>query len=304
MDVDALRYFLAVVEARSMRGASEDLHIAQSALSRQITGLEKELGVSLLMRLPRGVKPTEAGVILARRARSILDQFASARDELGALRGLDVGKVTISAIEPVADGLLMACIRRMQKDHPGIAFDIRVGNSSKVIGLLREGIVELAIAYNAPHDRDLVIRTESPVPLVALVSDGHELAGKETCKLAEILDRPLVLPPAGSPSRFLIDEAIRRSGAPAPRVALESDSVPVRLAFLKGSKSVAIMANISGRMAQSGNRICAVKIADPLLTTGALQLLGQRDHQLSQAAAAFERLLRTHMRQLASKPTP
>ncbi len=296
MDIDSLRYFLAVVDARSMRGAAENLHIAQSALSRQIAGLERKLGLSLLMRLPRGVKPTEAGLILARRARGILDQIASAQDELGDLRGLKTGRVAISAIEPVVDGFLMACVRRMQNDHPGITFDIRVGSSTKVMSLLREGIVELAIAYNAQHDRDLVIRSQADVPLTAITRETHPLAGSKSLSLHEILEHPLVLPPAGSPSRFLIDEAIRRDGVRAPRIVLESDSVTVRLAFLQDNDAVAILANISGRMAPTGNQICFIKIDDPILSTGTLQLVGQRNHQLSEAAATFERLIRSKMR--------
>lgn len=298
MDVNALRYFLAVIEARSMRGAAEDLHIAQSALSRQIATLEKELGVPLLMRLPRGVRPTEAGQMLARRARSIMDQFASAHDEIGALRGLHVGKVTVAVIEPLADGLLMTCVRRMQKDHPGISFDIRVGNSSKVVTILREGVVELAMAYNPPYDRDLLVRAQSHVPLAAIVWDGHDLAKQESCTLADVSKWPLVLPPAGSPTRMLIDESARRSALALPHVALESDSVPVRLAFLQQTNAVAIMANISGRMAQTGQSVQTVPINDSILSTGTLQLLTSRDHNLSQAASAFERILRRAMRSI------
>jgi DNA-binding transcriptional LysR family regulator len=310
MDVDALRYFLAVVEARSMRGAAEDLHIAQSALSRQIGNLEKELGVSLLMRLPRGVRPTEAGKMLARRARSVMDQLASARDDISALSGLTTGKVAVSAIEPVAEGLLMAAMQRMQQAYPAISFDIRVGNSSKVTSLLREGIVELAVAYNAPHDRDIVIRAQSHVPLVALVEENHPLvefkagpgtgsgAGLGTCTLKDLAPWPLVLPPAGSPTRTLIDEAARRAALPPLQIALESDSVPVRLAFLQQAKAVAIMADMSGRMARPGYRLAAIAIDDDLLASGTLQLLANRDHQLSPAAAAFERLLRNSMRSL------
>ncbi|MCZ7854964.1 LysR family transcriptional regulator [Agrobacterium salinitolerans] len=309
MDVDALRYFLAVIEARSMRGAAEDLHIAQSALSRQIGNLEKELGVSLLVRLPRGVKPTEAGKMLARRARSALDQLARARDDITSLSGLTTGKVAVSAIEPVAEGLLMDAMQRMQQAHPAISFDIRVGNSAKVITLLREGIVELAVAYNAPHDRDIVVRSESHVPLVALVEENHPLTkhnrvaskagfGARTCTLKDLAPWPLVLPPAGSPTRTLIDEAVRRAVLPLLQIALESDSVPVRLAFLKQAKAVAIMADMSGRMARPGYRVATITIDDDILASGSLQLLANRDHQLSPAASAFERLLRSSMRSL------
>ncbi len=296
MHLDALRYFLAVVEARSVRGAADDLHIAQSALSRQIAALEREFGAPLLTRMARGVQPTEAGIALARRARSALDQLASARDEIGAIQGLHSGRVSLATIEPVADSLLPGCMARLLKSHPGISFDIRVANSRQAVALLREGVVELAMAYNAPGDRELAVRAQVTVPLVALVRRGHELDGAGSCGLGELLRWPLVLPPAGSPTRLLIDEAARRDGVHVERVALESDSVAMRLAFLDESDAVAILARISGRMKGSSRSVAAIRIENAMLEAGTLQLLVNRGHQLSRAAAEFERLVSSAMR--------
>lgn len=147
---------------------------------------------------------------------------------------------------------------------------------------------------------------ESRMPLVALIDANHPLtergakpdAGPASCTLNEIAAWPPVLPPAGSPTRMLIDEAARRAALTPLRIALESDSVPVRLAFLQQATTVAIMADMSGRMARPGSRLSAVTIDDDLMASGTLQLLANRDHQLSPAASVFERLLRNGIRRL------
>jgi DNA-binding transcriptional LysR family regulator len=164
MDIVVWRNFLTILEAGSIRRAADDLHIAQSALTRQIAVLESRMGTPLLIRLPRGVRPTEAGVIAARHARAALEQFERGAEEIRALNGLEAGRIAIAAIEPLAATMLPHCITRFHAQYPGISFDVRVGNTRQVLSLLAEGIVDFALAYNAPLDPGFVIRAEARMP--------------------------------------------------------------------------------------------------------------------------------------------
>src|SRR3954470_8245233 len=88
MELRQLRYFAAVAEHANFNRAAERLHVAQPALSRQVGGLEKELGVVLFERLPRGVRLTPAGAAFGDRARRILAEVEAAREHaLDAQRG-------------------------------------------------------------------------------------------------------------------------------------------------------------------------------------------------------------------------
>src|SRR5690606_28001624 len=95
MDKRQLRYFSTIVELGSMTHAAQALHISQPALSTHVRHLEDELGVSLLVRGPRGVTPTEHGKLLLKHARSILYQFQQAKQEVISLGEGPSGEVTI-----------------------------------------------------------------------------------------------------------------------------------------------------------------------------------------------------------------
>ncbi|MGQ4274661.1 LysR family transcriptional regulator [Terrihabitans sp. B22-R8] len=302
MDIVVWRNFLSIIEAGSIRRAADNLHIAQSALTRQIAGLEREVGAPLLLRLPRGVRPTEAGLIAARRARMALDQFESVGEDIRALNGLQTGRISIAAIEPVAAIMLPHCITGFHAQYPGVSFDVRVGNTRQVLSLLAEGIADLALAYNAPVNPDISVRAHIHMPLVALVRNGHPIGDKTAIEIQDLTNWPIVLPPAGSPSRVLIDEAARREDCHFGSVLLESDSAVLRLSILENTDAIAILAEASGHIPGAGQSVAVLPIKHPMLEAGSLQLLANRNVGqglgMSRASLAFERLLRAEMRKL------
>ena len=120
----SLRYFAAVARHGSIREAAEELHVAQSALSRQIQKLEQDFGVPLFQRHARGVELTSAGEIFLRHARSSLRQTERVRSELDALKGLRRGTINLQAIESLVPGVLPQAILRFSARHPGITFEV------------------------------------------------------------------------------------------------------------------------------------------------------------------------------------
>lgn len=296
LNLNALRNFVAIVEAGSIREAADNLHIAQSALSRQVLGLEREFGAPLLSRLPRGVEPTAAGRIVLRHARLTFDQIRSAREEISAFEGLRTGQIRLAAIEPFASGPLPECITRFQASYPGIFFDVRVGSTRQVTTLVQEGIAELGVAYNAPRENGIVLRSSVRQPLVALVRPRHELAKAGIVKLADIAAWPLILPPAGSPTRLLIEEAARRSNAGLRRIGLESDSVALRLAVAQRTDGVAVLAHLSGQQYRDMGRLSMLPIEDDILSEGRLEILAAEGRTLTRATQRFERLLRAALK--------
>src|ERR1700730_17468382 len=98
MDLRQLRYFEAVARHRHFTRAAEELHVAQSALSHQVRRLERELGGQLLRRTARWVEPTEAGELVAARARTILTEADALRGDVDQLRGLVRGRVAVGAL--------------------------------------------------------------------------------------------------------------------------------------------------------------------------------------------------------------
>lgn len=296
MNLIILKNFIAIVEAGSIREAADNLHIAQSALSRQIFALEREVGAPLLVRRARGVEPTEAGRILLRHARAAADQLSSAGAEIAAIQGLQSGFIRIAVIEPFATRPLPDCIARFQASYPGISFDVRVGNSRQITSLVREGVVDLGVAYNTPRDHEILLRTAVLQPTVAFVRPQHPLLARERVTLADFTDYPLILPPAGSPTRLLIDEAWRRAAVTPMRVGLESDSVGLRLAMAQHTNSISILALLSGRSSVDSGTLVELPFEDKLLSEGQLELIAARGRMPSKATLEFERILRSSMK--------
>src|SRR5689334_13607701 len=98
MELSQLRYLVALAEERHFTRAAAREHIAQPALSQQIRRLEEEVGVALVERSTRRVAITDAGELLVARARRILAELDAAHTELAAVRGVQVGHVTVGTI--------------------------------------------------------------------------------------------------------------------------------------------------------------------------------------------------------------
>src|SRR5436305_1980943 len=98
MDLRQLRYFEAVARHRHFTRAADELHVAQSAVSHQVQRLEQELGIELLRRTTRSVEPTEAGALVAARARAVRADGEALPGEGEALRGLVRGRLAVGAL--------------------------------------------------------------------------------------------------------------------------------------------------------------------------------------------------------------
>jgi len=144
----SLRYFGAVVQHGSIRAASEALHVAQSAVSRQLQSLEQELDVQLLERRARGILPTPAGELLYRYFRDASFQIERMHSELDALQGLRRGNVRIATVESLIAGLLPDAIDKFRSRHPGVTFNVMISGSDGVAQAVRSGEAEMGFGFN------------------------------------------------------------------------------------------------------------------------------------------------------------
>ncbi|MFC0220248.1 LysR family transcriptional regulator [Pseudochelatococcus lubricantis] len=290
MQLEALQYFIAVVDAGSFRQAAENIHISQSALSRQVDNLEKSVGAQLLSRLARGVELTEAGRIFLYTARTIHASLTLAHDEITALEGLNKGKIRLASVEPFAEQLLAELISSFQKTYPEIQFDVRVGTSRRVIELINQGVAEIGIAYNAAHDPALKLLALLEQPLVAFLSSEHPLAHQPALSIAHLAGFPLALAPARSQSRQLVDAAARQAGIQLT-VSVESDSVALRLAMARKPPLATIAAAIAGLPeVKNGNLLCR-PLLDEALQKNNIAIVSVKGRIRSKAVVNFERHL-------------
>lgn len=210
MDIRQLRYFVAIAEQGSFSRAAALLHVAQPALSLHVRNMEADLGTSLLFRSPKGVVPTEAGDILLRHARIILDQLSVAEEEIRGHDNDPSGEVRLGLPGTISQILAVPLIMAARTRFPKITLRIADAMSGFVLEWMREARVDLAVLYRDVNDGGIgtirILEEElvffgpkDALPGVALPKPGSALTYQQIAAL------PLILPGGAHGLRELLE---------------------------------------------------------------------------------------------------
>jgi LysR family nitrogen assimilation transcriptional regulator len=179
MEIRQLRYFLAIARNRSFSKASEKLYIAQPALSRQISALEGELGVKLLVRTVRGVEITEAGRKLEEMSDYILRYIQEIRPTLSQAAEEPVGAVALGLPPSLAYLLAPNLVATARERYPGLTLKVIEGFSVFLAEWLDQGRIDIALLT----DQGQLPWTESKLILqedMVLVGRQSLMSGTDT----------------------------------------------------------------------------------------------------------------------------
>ena len=216
MDIKQLRYFVAVVEAKSFSRAAQKLHVAQPALSLHVRNMESELGTELLLRMPQGVAPTEAGVILLQRARDIIADFESAKLAVHEHASDPAGEVHLGLPGTIAELLAVPLIVRTRERYPRIRLKIAEAMSGFVLEWLQEARIDLGVLYLPIYERGLrsvPIADEQLYLFTPRDFEHGDLPPEGTAlDFATIAELPLILPGESHGLRTLINSEIENLG--------------------------------------------------------------------------------------------
>lgn len=193
MHAAVLRYFDQVAESGSIRVASEVLHVAPSAITRQILNLEAELGCKLFERLPTGMRLTAAGHVFLRHTRRTLSDWRNTAGELNALTGQTAGEVRIIATPPLIVSVLLGAIETLVAVHPRIRFNVTDANVVNKTDQMQLGHPDVALL---PFDRryrqyEMVDRLNVRVGVV--VTPNHPLAREKSLTLTQCAAYPVLM---------------------------------------------------------------------------------------------------------------
>ncbi|MDW6002468.1 LysR family transcriptional regulator [Vibrio mangrovi] len=151
MDLKVLRYFLTVVREESITAASEFLHLTQPTLSRQLSALEEELGVTLFIRGSRKITLTDEGMLLRKRAEEILELVHKTEAEFLFAQELVHGDIYVGCGETHAMSLVVQIIREMREEYPNIRVHIYSGDADEVIERINKGLLDFGVLIS-PED--------------------------------------------------------------------------------------------------------------------------------------------------------
>lgn len=194
MDIKQLTYFVTIAEEGTITNAANKLHMAQPPLSTQLKLLEDELGIKLIERGARKIKLTDAGKILYKRAKNILEITNSTTKEIEEFRKGVQGTLRLGTISSSGTALLSKRIIEFNKKYPNIKFEIYEGNTYELIEKINSRIIEVGIVrtpFNSKNFECLFLETE---PMVAVMSSNYNFENKkDEILLEDLKDMPIIL---------------------------------------------------------------------------------------------------------------
>ncbi|MFI2643828.1 LysR family transcriptional regulator [Streptomyces sp. NPDC018610] len=214
MDLQQMRYVVAVAETRNFTRAAERCSVVQSSLSHRIAGLERELGVRLFARSSRRVELTGAGAAFLAGARECLAAADRAAADAAAAAGVVRGRLAVGVIVTTAAVDVPELLQRYRARHPDVRVVLRSGRSDELAAAIREGDLDIAF-LGLPQDQPpsgvetLVLDHDEHV---LVVPAGHRLAGAARVTLRQIAGETFVDFAGGTPARAQSDQAFAAAG--------------------------------------------------------------------------------------------
>ncbi|MFL6072542.1 MAG: LysR family transcriptional regulator [Mycobacteriales bacterium] len=214
MELQQMRYVLAVAETNSFTRAAARCLVVQSALSHQIARLERELGARLFERTSRRVRLTAAGAAFLPAARQCLDAAERAAAEVAAAVGEVRGRLAVGLIPTVAAVDIPAALRDFRQRYPHVRIGLRVGASEDLAEHVKRGAVDVAFLGlpTTARPQGVATRELARDRLVAVVAPGHPLAGEPAVSLRRLSSEVFVDLPAGTAGRAQSDQAFAAAG--------------------------------------------------------------------------------------------
>ena len=243
MELQQLRYAVAIAEEQSFTRAAERCFVVQSALSRQIKSLEGELGVRLFARTSRKVEVTPAGEAFVKQARLCLQAAERAKASAAAAHGQIRGSLTIGVIPTVTAVDIAAVLGAFRRSYPEVGVHVRTGGSDEFLRRIAAGQLDVGVLGLAEGvtPRGVQTRELSQERLVAVLSEGHRLAGRRRLRLKDLADEPFVDFPEGSSGREQSDLAFDRARL-RREVSLEVNTADLLTGLVRQGLGVALVA--------------------------------------------------------------
>ncbi|MEU1787712.1 LysR family transcriptional regulator [Streptomyces sparsogenes] len=214
MELQQMRYVLAVAETNSFTRAAQRCLVVQSALSHQIARLERELGARLFDRTSRRVRLTPAGEAFLPAARQCLDAAERAAAEVAAAVGEVRGRLAVGLIPTVAAVDIPRALHDFRRRYPQVRISLRVGASEDLVEQVKQGTLDVAFLGlpTTAHPQGVTTRELARDRLVAVVAPDHPLAGEPAVTLRRLSAEVFVDLPAGTAGRAQSDQAFAAAG--------------------------------------------------------------------------------------------
>lgn len=294
LNLHALRLFHVVASTGSVTRASELLNISQPAITAQIKKFEKEISLTLLMPLGRGIALTDAGeklAVLARRLFAVEQQIEQFSQDY---RDGAHGHIRLAATYLPAHFLIPAWIAKFKQQYEHVEMTINTTNSNDALQQLLNIEVDLAIYGGLPEQYPDTIQTEELFrdELWFVVAPDHRYANQQV-SLLEMMHEPFVMREKGSSTRERLFSLCRTYNAPAPKVTLNFTGLHEAITAVIAGYGANFVSSLVVREYVERGELCRVYVEDIQLLNS-IAICTRKNEPLSTATLNLIQLIRNH----------
>jgi LysR family transcriptional activator of glutamate synthase operon len=295
VELRQLQYFVKVARKQHVTNAAEELHVAQSAISRQIHQLEEELGVPLFVRKGRNLQLTSVGKLFLERIEVVLADMERAVSEVREFLDPEAGEIRIGFPHSLGIYLLPTVVASFRQSHPNVKFRLRQGTYNSLIRDVMKGEIDLSFISPFPEKHLYVSgRLLLQEELYAILPQGHKLADNETIRLEQLREESFVMFSDEYSLRNIVLEACAKAGF-VPRIGFEGEETDT----IRGLVAAGVGVSLLPEMALteiSQLQPAKVRVIEPLVTrsVGLIQRTGDK---LPLVAEMFQHFLFDHFQE-------
>jgi len=291
-DLTALDLLVRVAETGSLGAAARGVGMAQPNASRSLSRLERQLGLTLLVRTPGGSRLTTEGEVVVAWARDALAGIDRVTIGARSLAEARAAHLTIAASLTVAEYLAPAWLARFRRTHPDLRVSLEVGNSVEVLARVTSGEVPVGFVESPSVPRAVSSRTVARDALVVVVAPDHPWARRRTpVTPAELVAGDLVLREAGSGTRDTLTRALAPAGYDLGGARLELASTAAMKAAASAGTAPAVLSELAVAAEVATGQLVVVPVAD-LDLTRALRAVWLAERRPTGPAADLVRVAR------------
>ncbi len=264
LDLRRLRIFAAVAEGGSFTAAASVLYLSQPAVSQQMAILEREAGVPLLERLPRGIRLTPAGEFLAKRTTRLLTDMTEIEDELTCF-GVGQQEVHIGAFSTAGADLIPLAIRAFRERRPDVRIVLMPARATDVVAQLHSSRIAVGLVWDydfAPQVTDTSFERVELLadPLRVVVPIDHPAAGERDVALRDLAEEQWIVRSHRPPYAQAFEQMCRIAGF-EPRVTFRTDNYQAIQGLVAASIGLGLVPRLS--LAPRRRDVIALPMAPP-----------------------------------------
>ena len=250
LDVRRLRVLSEVAARGSFSAAADALSLTQSAVSQHVAALEREIGLTVVVRGTRPVELTEAGHALVRHARGILGRLDGAEQELGEIAGRRRGRLRFGSFPTALATLAPSAFAAFRRRHPEVTLTLVDDHLQRLLPRLEGGELDLALIYEHDALPEVAARDLDRTPLLddefrVLLPAGHPLARRERrLELTDLRAQPWIGGAPTSAWHRITSHACREAGF-VPQPGFASDDYTTVQALVAAGLGVSVVPGLA-----------------------------------------------------------